>query len=304
MTPVLIVLAALLLDQLFGEPRHHPLAGFGRWAVRVELRCRDALKFGHASRVPGVVALLAATIPPVIMAVWLSGLDSIGGLFSLVVLMLCIGARSLADHIAPIENALLVDDLSAARAAVSQVVSRDSQQMTAAEVCRAGCETLLENGNDALFATLFWFLIGGAPLALLHRLVNTLDALWGYRTAEYYYFGWAAARLDDLMAWVPARLTALSYCLVGNYRDGWRCWQTQAAECASPNGGPVMAAGAGALNIQLGGEVYYHGESTWRPRLGTDTEVKVGDLARVIDLLRRSLLVWLGVIVVGGWFFA
>ena len=304
MTPVLIILAALLLDQLFGEPRHHPLVGFGRWAARVESRCRNDLKFGSSSRLPGVVALLAATIPPVILAGWLSSLDSIGGLFSLGLLTVCLGARSLADHIAPVEKALLADDLSAARTAVGQVVSRDSQQMTSAEVCRAGCETLLENGNDALFATLFWFLIGGAPLALLHRLVNTLDALWGYRTPEYYYFGWAAARLDDLMAWVPARLTALSYCLVGDYRQGRRCWQTQAADCASPNGGPVMAAGAGALNIRLGGQVRYHGEPSWRPQLGSDTEVVVGDLARTITLLWRSLLVWLGVIIVGGGLFA
>ena len=300
MTAALFVLTALLLDQLFGEPRHHPLVAFGHWATRIESACRDCFSLNFSSRLPGVVALLAAIIPPVVAAVWLSSLDVIGGVFSLALLTLCIGARSLADHIAPIESALLADELAVARLAVGQVVSRDCGQMSGNQICRAGCETLLENGNDALFATLFWFLIGGAPLALLHRLVNTLDALWGYRTPEYLYFGWAAARLDDLMAWLPARLTALSYCLVGDFREGWRCWQSQANQCASPNGGPVMAAGAGALNIQLGGEVSYHGEATWRPLLGNDTEVVAGDLSRALDLVGKSLFVWLAVIVVGG----
>ena len=303
MSATLFILAALLLDQLFGEPRYHPLVMFGRWVARVESSCRQYASLHLSSRVPGVAALLVVTIPPVLVAVWLCSLGPIGDLVSLALLTLCIGARSLADHIAPIENALLADDLPAARVAVGQVVSRDCDQMKSAQVCRAGCETLLENGNDALFATLFWFLIGGAPLALLHRLVNTLDALWGYRTPEYFYFGWAAARLDDLMAWLPARLTALSYCLVGDFREGWRCWQTQASQCASPNGGPVMAAGAGALNIQLGGGVRYHGEPTWRPLLGNDIEVVVGDLSRALGLVGKSLLVWLAVIVVGGLIF-
>ena len=214
MTPALIVIAAVLLDQLLGEPRRHPLALFGRWASWIESGCRSRIKSADRSRVAGVAALTLTTAPPVLIASWLCGPGPAGQLISLWLLTLCIGGRSLADHIAPIQQALIADDLPTARLAVSRVVSRDCEQMDSAEVCRAGCETVLENGNDALFATIFWFLIGGAPLALLHRLINTLDALWAYRTHEYLYFGWAAARMDDLMAWLPARLTALSYCLL------------------------------------------------------------------------------------------
>jgi adenosylcobinamide-phosphate synthase len=154
---------------------------------------------------------------------------------------------------------------------------------------------VLENGNDAVFGALFWFAIGGGAGALLFRLANTLDAMWGYRDTRRLYFGWAAARLDDLLNLVPARLTALTYALLGKTRLAWRCWRGQAAAWASPNAGPVMAAGAGALGVRLGGAASYHGAIETRPELGAGGTAQPRHIAAALRLVARGQWLWLGV---------
>jgi len=127
-------------------------------------------------------------------------------------------------------------------------------------------------------------------------LSNTLDAMWGYRNARYNYFGWAAARLDDVLNFIPARLTALSYALLGHTRSALHCWRQQAAAWESPNAGPVMAAGAGALRVRLGGAAIYHGESEQRPLLGCGMAAGAADIARAVRLVRNTLYAWLIII--------
>ena len=292
----LLVAAALLLDALFGEPRRfHPLAGFGRLAVWLEARFNPD---GRGRRRHGVAALALLVLPGVALAGWLQQQAAVGAVFSALVLYAAIGLKSLHQHAEPVAAALARDDLDAARASVSMMVSRDTTALYAEGVSRATVESVLENGNDAVFGALFWFLVAGAAGALGYRLVNTLDAMWGYKTSRYLRFGWAAARLDDALNFVPARLTALSYALLGRTRIALACWRAQAPAWDSPNAGPVMAAGAGALGVRLGGAAVYHGQLEARPALGQGAAPQGGDIARALNLVRHGVGLWLALIVV------
>jgi len=220
-------------------------------------------------------------------------LPYIGMAVEISVLYLALGHRSLREHALRVREALARSDLIAARARVSMIVSRDTAAMQPSDVVLATVESVLENGNDAIFGAIFWFLVAGAPGALVYRLVNTLDAMWGYRTPRYLYFGWAAARCDDLLNWIPARLTALTYALAGCFRTALRCWRKQGPSWGSPNAGPVMAAGAGALRLRLGGGAFYHGDWRERPALGEGAEPQTTDIPRALHLVQRSLLLWM-----------
>lgn len=299
MTTALVSLIAVVLDIWLGEPRRfHPLAGFGQLATRLE-----QLLYGptNADRViRGGVALSLAVLPVVVL-VWIgSTLPGIGFFVEVMALYLTLGLTSLAQHGQAVAVALQHGDLPLAQQRVGWMVSRDSQSLDEGGVIKATIESVLENGNDAIFGALFWFLILGAPGAVLYRLVNTLDAMWGYRTDRYREFGWAVARLDDLLNWLPARLTALAYTLLGDSRYAWSCWRSQGELTESPNAGVVMAAGAGALGVNLGGPAIYHGQTRERPALGTGRIPALADINRALQLVRHSLWLWMGVILTGG----
>ncbi|RKP48452.1 cobalamin biosynthesis protein [Trinickia fusca] len=314
-----LAFAGVALDRLWGEPRRaHPLVGFGRVAKRLEATMNPDHDAGHAdpdddengvparrassvaTRVRGVLAWLVAVAPPVALSAIAVHVLPVALAWALHALLLwfALGARSLADHIAPVEAALIKGDLADARMLTSRVVTRDLSDADEAAVARAAIESALENGNDAVFGALFWFVVAGGPGALAFRLANTLDAMWGYRTPRLRYFGWAAARLDDVANYVPARLTALTYALCGDARTALRCWRMQAPAWDSPNAGPVMASGAGSLNVACGGAARYHGVDEARPMLGAGAPPLARDVGRALTLVKRSLAVWLAVLAV------
>ena len=297
----LTILAAVLLDRMLGEPqRFHPLAGFGWLAQRIEALYYGSEQASSAGRyLRGITAVGLLLIPLAATAALLQGLAIFGALFSTVVLYFAIAPRSLREHAERVARALFADDLPAARRTVSMMVSRDTTQLDEEGVARATVESVLENGNDAIFAALFWFIIAGAPGVVLYRLSNTLDAMWGYRNTRYNEFGWAAARLDDVLNFIPARLTALSYALVGHTHSALCCWRRQAPAWESPNAGPVMAAGAGALQVRLGGVAIYHGETSRRPLLGCGMAVSAVDITRAVRLVHQTLCAWLIVVTLG-----
>lgn len=285
---------AVLLDRVLGEPaRWHPLVGFGRLAGGIEriLNRGSALR----RRVAGLLAVgVLVAGPAVLVALLLWHLPLWASLCGHVLLLtFALGARSLHQHLRPIAQALHRGDLAAARALTARIVSRDTESANASELAKAAVESGLENGNDAIFGALFWFVVAGGPGALAFRLINTLDAMWGYRSARFLCFGWAAARLDDGLNWCPARLTALSYALLGRTRRAWRCWRRQAPQWDSPNAGPVMAAGAGALSLALGRGASYGGQWAERPPLGQGRLAQPADIHRALQLVDRSLLLWL-----------
>ena len=309
----LMILAAVLLDRLLGEPRRfHPLAGFGRLARWVEKIAYGPADYELGDAVPaarylrGIAAVSVLLVPLVLIAALLQQSAIFGTLFSIVLLYFAIAPRSLREHAERVVAAFSAGGLPDARRQVGLMVSRDTSQLDESGISRAAVESVLENGNDAIFAALFWFMLAGAPGVLLYRLSNTLDAMWGYRNARYNRFGWAAARLDDVLNFIPARLTALSYALLGHTRSALHCWRQQAAAWESPNAGPVMAAGAGALRVRLGGAAIYHGESEQRPLLGCGMAAGAVDIARAVRLVRHTLYAWLMIItlvtlLVAGW---
>ncbi|MWA35138.1 adenosylcobinamide-phosphate synthase CbiB [Burkholderia pseudomallei] len=293
-----LAVAGCVVDKLVGEPRAaHPLVAFGRLAARLE----RALNTGRRGRLAGLAAWLAAVAPPVALAAWLAAALPwpLAAALHVALLWFALGARSLAEHVAPIAAALLRRDLAAARALTARIVSRDTSAADEAALSRAAVESALENGNDAIFGALFWFAIAGGPGALLFRLANTLDAMWGYRTPRFARFGWAAARIDDALNWAPARLTAASYALLGDTASAWRCWRAQARHWDSPNAGPVMAAGAGSLNVVIGGPAVYHGAIEDRPVLGAGEPAAPVHVAAALSLVARTMILWLALLVAG-----
>ncbi|WP_313464528.1 adenosylcobinamide-phosphate synthase CbiB, partial [Pseudomonas nitroreducens] len=201
---------------------------------------------GLGWRSHGVTAWIIAVIPLTLIALLLSLLPYVGWIVQVLALYAALGLRSLGEHADPVVLALRSGDLNEARLRVGYVVSRETAELDETAVARAATESVLENGSDAVYAALFWFAVAGAPGVVLYRLSNTLDAMWGYRNARFERFGWAAAKIDDVLNYIPARLVALTYALLGHTRLALRCWRTQAPKWDSPNAGPVMAAGAGA----------------------------------------------------------
>ncbi|KXU89300.1 cobalamin biosynthesis protein [Paraburkholderia monticola] len=289
--------AGVVVDRWFGEPGFaHPLVGFGNWAARLEAR----FNHGRRLRLKGLLAWALAVLPPVLIA-W--GLVAVLPFYAacalhVVLLWFALGARSLRDHIAPIARALGQHDVATARELTARIVSRDTTESDEAALARAAIESALENGNDAIFGALFWFALAGGPGALAFRLANTLDAMWGYRTPRYLRFGWAAARLDDVLNWIPARLTATSYALLGDTFTAWRCWREQAPRWDSPNAGPVMASGAGSLNVLIGGPAVYHGTLEHRPPLGFGHPAEARHVGAALMLVERTVILWLAVLIV------
>jgi adenosylcobinamide-phosphate synthase len=287
------MLLAVALDAWLGEPRRaHPLVAFGRLAGWIEHRLYAD------SVIVGALAWALAVLPPLLLvgvamhalklySPWLA--QGIGA----VLLYATLGLRSLGQHAQPVAMALQAGDLDAARAAVARMVSRDTALLDPSQIAAATTESVLENGNDAVFGALFWFVLLGAPGAVLYRLVNTLDAMWGYRNARYERFGKVAARIDDILNYLPARLTAWSYVLCGDARRAWHCWRRQARLWDSPNAGPVMAAGAGALGVRLGGPAPYHGVWEDRPILGEGAAADARSIQRALRLVRRAVVLWL-----------
>ncbi len=300
------VAGAFLLDWLFAEPKKlHPLVAFGTFASAIEQRFNTA----DSHRWQGLAALLIALLPILLLVWWLdrwlTNFSSVYWVFAGFMLYLTLGWQSLLRHAGAVSKPLQLRRLDEARAAVAMLVSRDTADLDASQIAKAATESVLENGADAIFSALFWFLIAGVPGVVAYRLTNTLDAMWGYKNARFVKFGWAAARLDDVLNFVPARLTALSYALMGDVQGALKCWRQQASEWKSPNAGPVMAAGAGALHVALGGTARYHGQLEYRPALGPEmnatshsTQPSAATITQACSLVNRAIGLWLLVLMV------
>lgn len=292
---LLVILVAIILDAAIGEPRRwHPLVGFGNIVSWLETRVNRHGRSDTQKRLAGIICWFVLVVPLSIAVAYLQAelSTSIELLLSSVCLYFCLGWTSLRQHANAVADGFKSGGIESAREQVARIVSRDTESMDEAAAARATIESVLENGSDAIFAPLFWFVLLGPAGAIGYRLANTLDAMWGYRTECLNQFGWMSAKMDDFLNYLPARLTAMTYAVFGDFSQAMNCWHRQASNCASPNGGPVMCSGAGALNVRLGGGAHYHGQWQERASMGQGQEATMADIDRSLSLVDNTLLFW------------
>ncbi|WP_301859604.1 adenosylcobinamide-phosphate synthase CbiB [uncultured Megasphaera sp.] len=277
----MISLLAFLLDVLWGDPRTrlHPVALMGKLISLLE-RWLYASKAGKTVQFlsGAVLSLLVLWIVYDVTVLFLTGLSYLHmpyvsyGLQA-VVLSFMICPKSLAQAGQEIYHLLLHHHLAAAREKVGWIVGRDTQKLDESEIVRATVETVAENTTDGIVSPLFFFALAGLPGAVVYRAANTLDSMIGYKNDRYLYFGRFAARLDDVLNYIPARIGALFFLLAAailqdDVRQAWRILRRDAAKHPSPNGGYSEAAVAGALRIRLGGYNSYFGRTSFRAYMG------------------------------------
>ena len=209
-----------------------------------------------------------------------------------------LAARSLFDHVRAVARPLKAGDLPAARLAVGMIVGRDVEAMDENEVATATLESLAESFCDGVVAPVFWFVIGGLPGLFAYKAINTADSMIGHRELRWRAFGWAAARIDDVMNWIPARIAGALIALGG--AGGWRIMWRDAGRHASPNAGWPEAAMAGALRVRLGGPVRYDGVMTDRPVFGDWAPPSAHDLKRGLKVYGLACALLLMLLIGGG----
>ncbi|MDQ6955914.1 MAG: adenosylcobinamide-phosphate synthase CbiB [Mariprofundaceae bacterium] len=278
----MILLLTLSLEWLFGDPsnRWHPVAWFGRWASW----CESFLYSNN--RQAGIVTWLFVVIAAFVL-LWL-GHILFGWVFDALLLWLSIGWKSLFQHV---HDVLSAKTVKKAREALALIVSRDVKVMKREETRRSALESLAENASDAVIAPLFWFVVLGPLGAALYRMMNTLDAMWGYRNTRYEQFGWCAAKVDDVVNWLPARITARLMLWVGESMD-WQQVRIQASTHASPNAGYPEVALAYAADIRLGGSVIRDGKVDERPWYGAEDARDVDAIVarEAMNIVRNTLI--------------
>ena len=308
MLTALAVLGGFGLDLLLADPAWmpHPVVGMGRAIAALEKRLRRLFPATPAGeRAAGRV--LAAALPLGTFALAAGALALAYRLhpaagFALETLWCwqALALRGLADESGKVYAQLAKGDLPAARRAVGRIVGLDTGSLTAAGVTKAAVETVAENFSDGVAAPLFYLLIGGAPLGLAYKAVNTMDSMVGYKNKTYLHFGRAAARLDDAANFLPSRLAALLWIgaagLAGfDGRGAWRIWRRDRLRHASPNSAQTESACAGALGVQLAGPAWYFGEYYDKPTIGDDTRpVEPADILRADRMLYLAGFLALG----------
>ena len=300
MMAVWAVLGGFVLDALFGDPAWlpHPVVYMGKAISRLEKFLRPRLPKTPQGELLGG-AIVAFCLP--VGTFLLTGLVCWGAarlhpLLGLTVQMFWCGqalaARGLVQESTNVYKELKKPDLPGARKAVSRIVGRDTAELTAEGVTKAAVETVAENASDGVIAPLLYMLIGGAPLALTYKAINTMDSMLGYKNEKYLYFGRVPAKLDDVANYLPSRLAALLWVAAAAFthndaKGAWKIWRRDRRRHASPNSAQTESACAGALGVQLAGPAYYFGQ--YYPKL------TIGDALRPIepeDILRANRMMY------------
>jgi adenosylcobinamide-phosphate synthase len=279
----LLLPAAWLLDHFVGDPEWfpHPVRLMGSAITRGEsvLRRKDqsnSTEFAGGAAL--TIALVASSYYLSLQAIRVAHRQSpvLGGAIELLLGWTCLAARSLEREATSVAHALGAGDLTLARMRLARIVGRDTEHLDAEEINRAVIETLAESASDGIISPLFYMALGGVPLAMAYKAVNTLDSMIGHADARYFYFGKVAARLDDAANFIPARLTALGIVAASPLiaasapHAAWQTWQRDGRKHKSPNAGQPESAMAGALHTRLGGDNVYQGDVVPSPQMGRE----------------------------------
>ena len=303
------------LDLVVGDPHWlpHPIRLVGRLISGLERILRRVFpatpKGERAAGVVLVVLVCTISTACAIALLVLCGMAS-PWLALAVESIMCyqmLATKALKDESMKVYDALAAGDLAAARSAVSMIVGRDVERLDAAGVTRAAVETVAENASDGVVAPLLFMAVGGAPLGVFYKAVNTMDSMVGYRNEKYRYFGTAAARFDDVLNFVPARLSGvLMVCAASitrlDAKGAWRIFLRDRRKHASPNSAHTEAACAGALDIALAGDAWYFGKLVEKPTIGDALRpVEAADIVRANRLLYATASLSLVLCLALGW---
>jgi len=293
MSQILIaVMLAVVLDHLMPD-RHglKPFAWYRDWAESIEER------FNGGKRIHGVGAVILAILP-IIVGVSLIHyiLGELGWifrfLFDVIVLYLCVDVHRLSKTANAVSDALEAGDLEEANEKLHDLTGKGVAEKNDTTIARIAVEGVLKLGNSLIISPIFWFILFGPLGAVMQRLSSILDSLWGHRYERFAEFGWAAARFDDLLGWIPARITALSYALMGSFEDALHCWRKRVDVWSDINSGPLLASGFGAMHMQFCEVIPEEGEYEENsPELAVVPDA--GHVRRVVALVWRVMLLWL-----------
>ena len=311
MAPI-VFLGAYIVDIIVGDPRWfpHPVIIIGK-AVRFledKIRCSS-----RVDKKKGGVILWFAVVAPTFFITWgiVKGCTLMNPLFGITITILLasltLATRSLFDESRVVIDALDNGNIVEARKKLSMIVGRDTGNLDEQEIYRAVIETVSENLSDGIIAPMLYLAIGGVPLAMTYKAVNTLDSMVGYKNEQYGDTGCFSAKMDDIWNWIPARLTGLiiiiaSFILRLNWRDSWKIMRRDGQNHSSPNSGIPEAATAGTLAIQLGGRIQYFGEVSYKPTIGDRTkETDKEDVKKTWIIMFASSLLMAFVCIIALW---
>lgn len=301
------ILIGFLLDCILGDPRRlpHPICLIGNFISLMEKVLRKAFPKSERGELAGG-AVLAAAVPAAAFGVSFMILrlcESVSPVLKFAVeTFFCyqiFAAKSLKDESMRVYRYVEAGDIENSRKYLSWIVGRDTKELSFEKIDKAVVETVAENTSDGVVAPLIFMAVGGAPLAFLYKGVNTLDSMVGYKNDRYLYFGRASAKLDDLLNFIPARLTGIAMCLGAfftglDWRTAFRIYRRDRKNHSSPNSAHPESACAGALNIQLGGDAYYFGKLYRKKTIGDDIRpVESNDIKLAIRLMYAASVICL-----------
>ncbi len=292
---LLAVVIGFLADATFGDPQTslHPICLIGNLIAGLEKRIRKYLPKTKAGELAGggimavLVTVISAGIPALLLCAAYRLCFWLGVVAEAVMCFFLFAVKTLRKESANVARALREEGLEAGQKAVARIVGRDTQVLDESGVIRAAVETVAENFSDGVFAPMLYMMFGGGTLGFAYKSVNTMDSMVGYKNDRYLYFGRIAARIDDVVNYIPARLAALflilSAFLTGqDGKTAWKIWRRDRRNHASPNSAQTEAVAAGALHVRLAGDAWYFGELHKKPFIGDDLRpIETCDIARV-----------------------